>query len=783
MSLTHAVDAQSHHTPSDALLLPSVPASTSGTLAQLASMVYDQPSGSAPFVTSILQLLAESLSIAQALVTRIDGTTLYFERVFDPGGLNIHEGDAIPVVESYCQVMLETAAPSLVVEDALADDRVAGLSCTAAAGIGAYTGVPLYRTNGRLYGTLCTVHPRARTASPGEPALLALAGRIVMQAIEADRAGGRMREAADTAAVAFQASTERYRTVVQSSPDAIVVTDVAGVIMMGNQQAAEMFAYADADALLGLRVIDFVVPEERQRAVKAMRQRTTLAVPQGRATEYVLLRRDGSTFPGEIGSSALVNDAGHAIGLTVVVRDISERKLFERDLKHQAQHDALTGLPNRTLFQETLQQLLQSTRREDSSCALLLLDLDGFKELNDTFGHDLGDRVLQQLAHRLQATSRASDMVTRLGGDEFAVLLPRTDGEGAVHAAENIHTALRAPMEVDGQHLAIDGSIGIALYPEHGQDATTLVRHVDVAMYAAKRTRSAYMLYDATQDRESKRRLALSQTLREAIDTQQFILHYQPKVDLRTGITSGVEALIRWQHPEFGLVSPDEFIPLAEQSGLINPLSRWILAEALGQVGRWQALGLDLQVAVNLSARSLHDRRVVEMIAEALEQAGALPAWLIIEITEGHIMADPDYALQALGRIRAMGVTVAIDDFGTGFSSLAYLDTLPAKELKIDRSFVLDMDTNLGHRRIVEATINLAHDLRLQTVAEGVESQPTLDLLHGLGCDTAQGYHISRPMPGDAVAEWIRTSLRPANGRSVPSRSVRTSPAAQPRHT
>lgn len=774
MPLAQAVDAQPHHTLSDSVPLPSVPAATSGALAQLAHIAYDQPSGSPSFVASILQLLAESLSIAQVHVTRIEGNTLHFERVFDQGGIAVHEGDEIPLAESYCQVMLEMAAPSLIVEDALADDRFAGLACTSAVGIGAYSGVPLYHTNGRLYGTLCTLHPQARAVSSDEPMLLSLAGRIVMQAIEADEARGRLLEASETTAVAFQASTERYRTVVQCSPDAIVVTDVAGVIVLSNQQAAEMFACIDADALMGVSVIDCVVPEDRQRAAEALRQRTTLAAPQGSATEYRLLRRDGSTFSAEISSSALLNDEGHAIGLTVVVRDISERKLFEQELQHQALYDALTDLPNRTLFQETLQQLLQSTRREDSSCALLLLDLDGFKELNDTFGHELGDHVLQQLARRLQATSRASDLVARLGGDEFAVLLPRTDAANTVHVVEKIHAALRIPVEVDDQHLAIDGSIGIALYPEDGQDATTLLRHADVAMYAAKRTRSAYMLYDAEQDRESKRRLALSQTLRDAIETQQFILHYQPKVDLRSGVICGAEALIRWQHPQFGLVSPDDFIPIAEQSSLITPLTRWIFAEALGQVRRWQELGLDLQVAVNLSARSLHDHHVVEMIAEALQHAEARPAWLIIEITESQIMVDPAHALHALKRLQAMGVTVAIDDFGTGYSSLAYLDTLPAKELKIDHSFILDMDTNLGHRRIVEATINLAHDLQLQTVAEGVETQRTLDLLESLGCDTVQGYHISRPIPGDALAEWIRSSIHSMSARSVASRSVRT---------
>lgn len=733
-------------------------------LARLASAVHENASNLDAFVTAVLKLLAESLSVAQAHVTRIDGTVLRYERVYDQGGMNVHEGDAIPLTESYCQVMLETARPSLIVEDALADERFAALACTSIVGIGAYTGVPLYQTGGRLYGTLCTLHPEARVVNPDEPGLLSLAGRIIIQAIEADDVRRHLLEISQATGQALQNSTERYRAVVECSPDAIMVTDLAGIVQLSNQQAADMFGFSDPEALVGVHIVDRIAAADRERASRALHERRTGALPRARNTQYALLRRDGSIFPAEVNSSVILRDDGQPTGLTVVFHDISERKHFERQLLHQASHDALTDLPNRTLFQDRLQQLIDSSRREDSSSALLLLDLDGFKELNDTFGHGLGDRLLQQLAHRLQATCRDSDTVARLGGDEFAILLPRTRVEDALRASEKVSGVVRTPINVDGHRLALDGNIGIAVYPRDGRDAATLLRRADVAMYAAKHARTPHMLYDRAFDRESGRRLALSQTLMQALESAQFLLHYQPKLDLRTGSMAGVEALIRWEHPEFGLVSPGEFIPLAEHSGLITLITRWVLDEALNQARRWHDSGLDIQVAVNLSARSLHDQQLVDMICDSLNRAGASPAWLVVEITESQIMVDPDHALRILESLRATGVTIAIDDFGTGFSSLAYLDTLPAQELKIDRAFVLDMEDNDSHRRIVQATINLAHELRLRAVAEGVETQQALDVLQGFGCDSAQGYHISRPLPSTDIAAWARTRACAATG-------------------
>jgi diguanylate cyclase (GGDEF)-like protein/PAS domain S-box-containing protein len=726
-------------------------------LVQLARTVHERPSDSDTLVVNILKLLAESLLVAQVHVTRIDGGILRYERVYDQGGMNVHEGDAISLDESYCQVMLEMAASSLVVEDARADERFASLASTGDAGIGSYSGVPLYQNDGRLYGTLCALHPNARSVGPDEPALLALAGQIVMQTIEANTARQELFQLTEAAARALQTTAERYRAVVESSADAIVVTDLIGCVVLGNAQAADMFGFSAAAALIGVNVVEYIATNDRERAIDIWKSRRTLTKPQNRDTEYSLLRRDGSTFPAEIGSSVLLSDHGDPMGLTVVIRDISERKSYERQLQHQALHDALTDLPNRTLFQQRLQQLIESARREDSACAVLLLDLDGFKELNDTFGHRLGDQVLQHLASRLTATSRHSDTIARLGGDEFALLIPRTGADEARQVAEKLLAVVRRPLPVDGQVLAIDGSIGIALYPDHGADAATLLRRVDMAMYAAKRGHTTCMLYDHAQDGEGKRRLIVSQGLRSAMGTDQFFLHFQPKVDLAGRAVAGVEALLRWRHPELGMISPDEFIPLAEQGGLMTLMTRWILDEALTQCRLWYDRGLDLHVAVNLSARSLHDHHLVDVVAAALNRSGTPPSRLVLEITESQIMADPDHALTTLRQLRGLGATVAIDDFGTGYSSLSYLGMLPAQELKIDRSFVMDMEYNADHRRIVEATISLAHDLRLHTVAEGVETQQTLDLLTGLGCDMAQGYQISRPLPGREVADWVQS--------------------------
>jgi diguanylate cyclase len=425
------------------------------------------------------------------------------------------------------------------------------------------------------------------------------------------------------------------------------------------------------------------------------------------------------------------------------------------EAQRQALHDGLTDLPNRTLLHDRLSQAILSARRGNTPLTLLLIDLDRFKEINDTFGHHYGDLLLQQIGPRLRRVLRDSDTVARLGGDEFGIVLPTTNAEAALAVAQQLLRRLEAPFEVDGQTVEIGASIGIASYPTDGNDAATLLRLADVAMYVAKRGEHGIVVYAPEHDHYSAERLALGGELRGAIERNQLLLHFQPKLDLRDGTLVGVEALVRWQHPLRGFLPPSEFIPLAEQTGLIHPLTRWVLDAALRQHQAWLAMGLEVPVAVNLSRRTLHDPQLPEMVAQLLARWDVPPAALVLEITESSLMADPQRAFEHLTQLRTLGVRISIDDFGTGFSSLASLKALPLDELKIDQSFVQAMATDASARAIVRAIIDLADALNLRVVAEGVEDRATWDVLAGLGCEVAQGYFLSRPVAAAELEAWI----------------------------
>ena len=476
-----------------------------------------------------------------------------------------------------------------------------------------------------------------------------------------------------------------------------------------------------------------------------------------RVQDEVFWRKDGASFPIEYLSTPIL-DGGEIVGAVVTFTDITERRLAETSLQHQAWHDVLTGLPNRTRLRMELDMVMAAESKE--TFALLLIDLDRFKEVNDTIGHPCGDLLLQQVGPRLRAELREADTIARLGGDEFVVLLRGADRERALAVATRLVMALERPFELDGFGVAIGGSIGIALYPEHGGDADTLLRQADIAMYAAKDARSGYTIYAPDTDRHSRERLGLLADLRHAIDRGDLLVHYQPQMDVQSGSLMAVEALVRWPHPTRGLLAPDEFIPLAEQTRLIQPLSRWILAAALRQCATWRAAGLDIPVSVNLSVYDLRDHDLPDLIEEALAKYGVPPERLRIEITESSLMANPPRAREILGRLRARGVQISIDDFGIGYSSLAYLKNLPVDELKIDRSFVSEMAVDAGSRAIVRAIIDLADVLGLRVVAEGVEDEATLAALAALGCDLAQGYYFTPALaPGD-LAEWADSLAR-----------------------
>ena len=421
---------------------------------------------------------------------------------------------------------------------------------------------------------------------------------------------------------------------------------------------------------------------------------------------------------------------------------------------HRAYHDALTGLPNRAALSETLQAALDAAEREHRPLTVMLLDLDDFKSINDTLGHELGDLTLQRVARRLRQVVGESTVLARIGGDEFALLLDGRQAEAEI-LAERLLAALDHPLEVDSVALHICASIGIACFPQHGRTAPELMRHADVAMYCAKDSDAAFHTYAAEDDEYSIDRLALAAQLRRGIERGELVVHYQPKVPLQGGATLAVEALVRWNHPQLGCIGPNGFIPLAEQTGIIKPLTEKVLEAALEQCKRWRQEGLEVTVSVNVSTRSLLDTDLLTIIGTLLARLDLAASALQLEITESRIVADLPRARAALEELRAMGIMIAIDDFGTGYSSLSQLQQLPVDEIKIDRSFVTRMETDRQDAVLVHSIIDLGRNLGLRVTAEGVETENVKDVLARLGCDFAQGFHTGRPVVAGECSRYL----------------------------
>jgi diguanylate cyclase (GGDEF)-like protein len=444
--------------------------------------------------------------------------------------------------------------------------------------------------------------------------------------------------------------------------------------------------------------------------------------------------------------------------------------------EHAARHDSLTGLPNRTAFHETITEAIQD---EHVPAAVLLMDLDRFKEVNDTLGHRYGDLLLVQVAQRFKEVIGGLGQIARLGGDEFAVISPGADRRDATALAHRIADSLRDPFELEEMVVDVQASVGIALFPEHGNGVEVLLQKADVAMYRAKETHSDVALYDERHDHHSPAKLALTAELRTAVDTEEIVLWYQPELDLRTREVMAVEALVRWDHPRLGVLPPSSFVRMAEATNLIKPLTQRVMEIALLQVADWHAIGLDIAVAVNISAQVLVDQSFTQQVVAALRRTGVAPHRLKLEVTETALMSDPVTARTVLRELEALGCEISIDDFGTGYSSLAYLADLPVSEVKIDRSFVSRMSAGSSEKVIVNSTIDLAHHLGLRAVAEGVEDWAMLPELEALGCDAAQGYAISHPLAGPDATRWM-LDFRSTSGleRAVAASPVRIGQAA-----
>jgi diguanylate cyclase (GGDEF)-like protein len=442
------------------------------------------------------------------------------------------------------------------------------------------------------------------------------------------------------------------------------------------------------------------------------------------------------------------------------LRDAEVRRAHqqaESKIQYMAFYDALTDLPNRNMFYERLRDAIRTSARDGGSWALLLMDLDRFKDINETLGHARGDLLLQQVGARLQSILAEPAVIARLGGDEFGVLLPRQALQDVTLVAKTILKGFEAPFSVEALPIAVEASIGIALYPEHGTDADRLMQGADVALYAAKRS-GGYVTYNPERDQRSPRRLAILGDLREAIERDRLTLHYQPKIDCTSGEVSGAESLLRWHHAVYGAVRPDEFIGPAEQTGLIKPLTQWVLNAALRQWKVWEGAGVRLAISVNLSARNLHDPDLVKYITDCVERHGVAASLLTLEITEGALMEDPGHAKKILAQLRDAGIRLSIDDFGTGYSSLSYLKEFPVHEVKIDKSFIIDLGWDATAKAIVHSIVDLGRRLGLHVVAEGVEDEAVWAWLRRVGCDTAQGYYMGKPMSADEFVRWVKES-------------------------
>ena len=457
-----------------------------------------------------------------------------------------------------------------------------------------------------------------------------------------------------------------------------------------------------------------------------------------------------------------VDDTGRIVRIDGLMEDATETKQTLERLNMLATVDNLTGLHNRALFHDRLTQAITAASRYPSrQVVLMLMDLDHFKEINDTLGHPVGDEMLRKVGSRLREAVREVDTVARLGGDEFAVLMPddRDGKRNAERVAQKLLACFTKPFSHGEDEFYLGVGIGIAVYPDDGEDVDTLMSRADVAMYTAKHTDVGYAHYDAASDKHTPERLQLSVDLRHALEQQELILYYQPKLDLKTGRISGVEALLRWQHPQLGLLEPDQFIPIAERSGLINPITDWVIANALGQCKTWSDQGVELSVAVNVSGRSFNQAGLAQKIRNLLQQAQVAPGSLELEVTENVLMSDIERGAATLRSLSDIGVVISIDDYGTGHSSLAYLKQLPLRTLKIDKSFVLQMSHDDNDAVIVRSTIDLAHNLGYRVVAEGVETQDALDLLAILGSDEVQGYYLSHPLPPEILMTWLQNSV------------------------
>ncbi|KAF1045233.1 MAG: putative signaling protein [Herbaspirillum frisingense] len=569
------------------------------------------------------------------------------------------------------------------------------------------------------------------------------------------------------AAQALQEAERRYRSIFENAIEGVFQTTPDGTYIAVNPALARIYGYrSPEDLIVGLRDIShqlYVEPDRRVEFMRLMEERGSVSNFESR-----VYRRDGDIIWISENARAVYDDAGHLSCYEGTVEAITERKLYEAEMRHQATHDALTGLPNRNMLHDHLQRAIEIARQRGGLTAVAFVDLDQFKFINDSLGHQVGDELLKTVAQRLQSCLRDTDMVARQGGDEFVLVLQnQTGGEaGIAEVMQRILAAVSRPWPAGDREFHITSSIGVSRYPADGKDVETLLKNADSAMYKAKEQgRNNFQFFAPWMDTQVSNRLEMLISLRRALDQEEFKLFYQPKLSLKDGSIIGAEALIRWESPEQGMVPPDRFIPFAEEAGLIVPIGEWVLRTACRQNKAWQEDGLPpIPVAVNLSPRQMN-QALPDFVAGVLEQSGLAASWLELEITENVVMKDAEKTVATLHTLKRLGLQISVDDFGTGYSSLSYLRRFPVDALKIDKSFVRDIARDADSAAIVKAVISLAHILNLRVIAEGVEDEEQHAFLRENGCDEVQGYYFGKPMAvADFTARLKEEARRRASG-------------------
>ncbi len=701
-----------------------------------------------------MQLIAERsqaiIGADGAMVNLLEGDMLHTVGV---SGSCVGAFDAWrPVSGSIARFAIADGQP-LLIQDCPTDPRI-DQAMRAKVGDQSLICVPLFR-GPDVIGTLNVVSQSAENPLGEEDRetleiISVLLSSVVTRASEV--------EAREAQAVAIN----RFRTLFDEASIGILRLDQQGLALDVNPELASMIGAAPEE-IVGTEFSQYLVGADGWRFDSMFEEMVSgkrnafqleLCCRQASGDEmWVLLR------------AVLERDvAGAPECVVAMIENITDRKRAESELMRQAEineyqalHDPLTGLPNRILFSDRIGHAILQAERHKAKLAVALIDLDRFKEINDSLGHSAGDQVLISVGERMASALRASDTVARLGGDEFGLVLPEiSDTDGLLPVLERLQEALEEPVHVQSLPIGIEASIGIAIYPDHGTDAQTLIQRADVAMYEAKRDGFNYVFCDESAHDYDVNSLTLVADLRRAISERELVLYYQPKAALESGVVTSVEALIRWVHPERGLVQPDSFIPLAQETSLIGPLTLYVIEEALRQSRAWREEGIELQVAVNLSTRNLLDRSFPNQVAQLLTRWDVKADALELEVTESSMLANPTRAKAVLGELSQLGIRLSIDDFGTGYSSLAYLRELPVDEIKIDRSFVMGMGAEAGDAVIVRSTVDLGRNLGLEVVAEGVETIEHWERLRELGCNIAQGYYLSRPVPADELCSWLR---------------------------